>query len=168
MLINRELKSSAEKSAEMKTQAQKDGVNDLGRVFGEPSAENNSASEVQGDGGGGGYLYPLNICRLYQQSLSSTKCHRTAAQLYSRVIPREGVALLMPCFQEKVSSVPPPREERGGGVWLCQVGRGVGRRTSLAHLCPSCACAVRRASRTAEKKGKRCPPLVLLETAGQC
>lgn len=35
----------------------------------------------------GVYLYPLNICRLYQQSLSSTKCHCATAQLYSQVIP---------------------------------------------------------------------------------
>lgn len=39
----------------LKPHAQKDGVNDLGCVFGGPSAENNSASEVQE----GGTFIPL-------------------------------------------------------------------------------------------------------------
>lgn len=66
----------------------------------------------------GVYPYSLNICRLYQQSLSFTKCHRTAAQLYSQVVPWESTTLLMACFQEKVSNISPGRW--GGGVSVQQ------------------------------------------------
>lgn len=122
----------------MKTQAQKDSVNELGRVFGELSAENNSASEVQG-GEVGGYLYPLNICRLYQQSLSSTKCHRTAAQLYSRVIPREGVAADA-VFSGKGLQPPPPEEEGGVSFVKSAEVRGGALLGPPLTFCTPCLC----------------------------
>lgn len=113
---------------------------------------------------GGGYLYPLNICRLYQQSLSSTKCHRTAAQLYSPVIPWGSAALLMACFQEKVSSVSPGGA--GGGVVSSAEVRFSG--PPLTFCRPSLR-GQEGVSQCWEERNKMPPPpLVILETAGQC
>lgn len=58
----------------LKLHTQKDKLNDLYCIFEGLSVEKNCTSLVCVL-----YLYPLNICWLYQQSLSSTKCYRATA-----------------------------------------------------------------------------------------